>query len=271
MQRVWREQPALVEEVLATVAERGPIAASDIAKRPRRAGPWWDWSDHKRALEWLFWSGQVSSSRRRRFERLYDLTERVIPREALSSPTPPLEDAQRELVRIAARALGVATEPDLRDYFRLPTAESKARVAELVEAGELHPVEVEGWGRAQGYLWTKARVPRSANAHALIGPFDPLIWARPRIERIFGFSYRLEIYVPTPKRVHGYYVLPFLLGHQLVGRVDLKADRARSVLMVRAEHHEPGAPLETRDALGTELSAMASWLGLERVERVGRP
>ncbi|MEJ7876311.1 MAG: crosslink repair DNA glycosylase YcaQ family protein [Solirubrobacterales bacterium] len=267
MQRVWREQPALVGEVLAEVTRRGPIAASDIAERPRRAGPWWDWSDHKRALEWLFWSGQVSSARRRRFERLYDLTERVLPREVVEAPTPPFEDAQRELVRIAARALGVAAEPDLRNYFRLPTAESKARVAELVEAGELHPVSVEGWGKTQGYLWAKARIPRAVEAQALIGPFDPLIWARPRIRRIFGFAYRLEIYVPAPKRIHGYYVLPFLLGDRLVARVDLKADRARSVLMVRAEHHEPDAPPETRDALGAELSAMASWLGLEQVER----
>ena len=267
MQRVWREQPELVAQVLAEVTERGPVAASDIAERPRRSGPWWDWSDHKRALEWLFWSGQVSSARRRRFERLYDLTERVIPRDVLAAPTPTPEDAQRELLRIAARSLGIAAEADLRDYFRLPSDEAKPRIAELVEAGELHPVEVEGWGRTQGYLWKQARVPRAVDACALIGPFDPLIWARPRVERIFGFAYRLEIYVPAPKRVHGYYVLPFLLGDRLVARVDLKADRARGALVVKAEHHEAAAPPETAEALGAELSSMAGWLGLERVER----
>ena len=230
------------------------MAASDIAERPARAGPWWDWSDHKRALEWLFWSGQVSSARRRRFERLYDLTERVLPSEVVDAPTPSAEDAQRDLLRIAARGLGVAAEADLRDYFRLPAAEAKLRVAELVEAGELHPVEVEGWGRTPGYLWHEGEDPAQVEAQALIGPFDPLIWARPRVERIFGFSYRLEIYVPAPKRVHGYYVLPFLLGDRLVARVDLKADRARGVLMVRSEHHEPDAPPETAEALGAELS-----------------
>ena len=267
MQRVYREQPDLVTDVLAEVAERGPVAASDLAQRPRRAGPWWDWSDHKRALEWLFWSGQVSSARRRRFERLYDLTERVLPSKVVNAPTPSVEDAQRDLLRIAAHGLGVAAEADLRDYFRIPAAEAKVRVAELVEAGELHPVEVEGWGRTPGYMWHNAKIPRRIEAQALIGPFDPLIWARPRVERVFGFSYRIEIYVPAPKRVHGYYVLPFLLGDRLVARVDLKADRARSVLMVRSEHHEPEAPAETGEALGAELLLMAGWLGLERVER----
>ena len=267
MQRVQREQPELVAQVLEEVAERGPVSASELGERPRRAGPWWDWSDHKRALEWLFWSGQISSARRRRFERLYDLTERVLPPAVVAAPTPSIEDAQRELIRIAAGGLGVASEADLRDYFRLPAAEAKDRVAELVEAGELRPVEVEGWRRTAGYLWHRARIPRQVDARALVGPFDSLIWARPRVERIFGFSYRLEIYVPAPKRVHGYYVLPFLFGDRLVARVDLKADRARSCLHVRAEHHEPGAPAETASALGAELEAMAEWLGLERVER----
>lgn len=267
IQRIQRDQPELVAEVLAQVGDRGPVAASDLAERPGRAGPWWDWSDHKRALEWLFWSGQISSARRRRFERLYDLTERVLPHAVMAAPTPSVEEAQRELIRIAAHGLGVAAEADLRDYFRLPAAEAKVRVAELVEAGELQPVEVEGWGRTPGYLWHRAGIPRAFDARALIGPFDSLIWARPRVERIFGFSYRLEIYVPAPKRVHGYYVLPFLLGDRLVARVDLKADRAARVLRVHAEHHEPDAPSETGSALGEELSQLAGWLGLGRVER----
>ena len=264
MRRIADERPELVAEVLDQVRERGPIAASELTgERPRRSGPWWDWSDSKRALEWLFWSGQVSSARRRRFERLYDLPERVLPAAVLAAPTPEPADAQRELVRIAARSLGVAAERDLRDYFRLPAAEAKLRVAELVEAGELAPIEVEGWGRTRGYLQRSARIPRRIDATALIGPFDSLIWERSRVERIFGFSYRLEIYVPAPKRVHGYYVLPFLLGDRLVARVDLKADRAAGLLLVRGLHLEPGAPEGTRDALRAELELLAAWLGHE--------
>ena len=243
MVRIQRERPDLVSSVLAQVAERGPIAASELEeKRPRRSGPWWDWSDSKRAMEWLFWSGQVSCARRRRFERLYDLPERVLPAEVLATPTPPEDEAQRELLRIAARSLGVAAERDLRDYFRLSAAESKLRVPELVENGDLIPVEVEGWGRTQGYLATGARIPRTVEARALLGPFDSLLWERSRVERIFGFQFRLEIYVPKPKRVYGYYVLPFLYGDRLVARVDLKADRAAGVLRARAVHLEPDAP-----------------------------
>ena len=269
MQRVYREQPELVAEVLAEVADRGPVAASDIAERPRRAGPWWDWSDHKRALEWLFWSGQISSARRRRFERLYDLTERVLPREVSGAPTPPVEEAQRELVRIAARWAGRRRRGGPARLLS-PARRTRRRsgFAELVEARAsfTRSRSRAGAGRP-GYLWHGAKIPRSVEARALIGPFDSLIWARPRVERIFGFSYRLEIYVPAPKRVHGYYVLPFLLGDRLVARVDLKSDRKRGVLMVRSEHHEPGAPRETHAALGEELRLLAGWIGLERVER----
>jgi hypothetical protein len=266
MRRIQRERPELVDRVLADVRDQGPIAASEVAEEeaPARAGPWWDWSDVKRAFEWLFWSGQITSARRRGFERLYDLPERVLPREVIETPTPSLEDAQRELVRIASRALGVAAERDLRDYFRLPVAEARARVAELVEGGELWPVEVEGWS-VPGFVHPEARLPRSVDARALVGPFDSLIWERPRVERVFGFRYRIEIYVPKPKRVHGYYVLPFLLGDRLVARVDLKADRAAGVLRVQASHAEPDAPPETADALAAELASMAGWLGLDGV------
>jgi uncharacterized protein YcaQ len=266
MRRIRRERPQLVEELLAQVAERGPVAASELAEsEPRQSGPWWDWSDVKRALEWLFWSGQLSSARRRRFERLYDLPQRVLPAAVLAAPTPPVADAQRELVRIAARSLGVAAERDLRDYFRLPTAETRLRVAELVEAGELAPVAVAGWGRTRAYLAAGARIPRRIEARALVGPFDSLLWERSRVQRLFGFEYRLEIYVPKAKRRHGYYVLPFLLGDHLVARVDLKADRAGNLLLARAIHLEQGAPGETGEQLRTELEAMAAWLGLDRV------
>jgi uncharacterized protein len=267
MLRVQSERPELVAEVLDQVRERGPIAASELEHDgPRRTGPWWSWSDAKRAIEFLFWSGQVSSARRRRFERLYDLPERVLPPKVLAEPTPSVEDAQRELVRLASRSLGIAGERDLRDYFRLPTAETKLRIAELIESGELLPVEVEGWGRTQGYLATGARIPREVDAVALIGPFDSLLWERSRVERLFGFEYRLEIYVPAAKRVHGYYVLPFLLGDRLVARVDLKADRAGGTLLVQALHLEPDAPPEARDALRAELASMAEWLELETDE-----
>ncbi|HXV52536.1 MAG TPA: crosslink repair DNA glycosylase YcaQ family protein [Solirubrobacterales bacterium] len=264
MRKVASERPELVAEVLEQVRDRGPLAASELtAERPRRSGPWWDWSDSKRALEWLFWSGRVTAARRRRFERLYDLPERVLPAKVLAAPTPAPDEAQRELLRIAARSLGVAAERDLRDYFRLSAAEAKPRLAELVEAGDLVEVEVEGWGRTRGYLWPGARIPRRVEATALLGPFDSLIWERNRVERIFGFAFRLEIYVPAPKRRHGYYVLPFLLGDRLVARVDLKADRAAGVLRLNALHLEPGAPAETTEALEAELRRLAGWLGHE--------
>ncbi len=265
MKAVARDRPDLVERVLAEVGERGPVAASEVEEvGSRRGEPWWSWSDTKRAFEFLFWSGLITSARRRNFERLYDLPERVLPRAVVTTPTPKPEDAQRELVRIAARSLGVAAERDLRDYFRLPLADARARVAELVEAGELLPVAVEGWSTPV-YLWHETIVPRAVDAAALIGPFDSLIWERARVERLFGFRYRIEIYVPAPKRVHGYYVLPFLLGDRLVARVDLKADRAAGELRVRAAHGEPDAPPATAAALAKELRAMADWLGLERV------
>jgi uncharacterized protein YcaQ len=271
MRRVREQRPELVDRLLEEVRARGPLSAGDLAEeeRPRRAGPWWDWSDVKRALEWLFWSGQVTTARRRGFERLYDLPERVIPPAVLALPTPTEADAQRELVRVAARAMGVAAERDLRDYFRLPVAAARARVAELVEAGELWPVTVEGWEKP-GFLDPGARIPRRVDARALVGPFDSLVWERDRTERLFGFRYRIEIYVPAEKRVHGYYVLPFLLGEDLVARVDLKADRAAGALLVQAAHAESGAPPETAAALRAELELMAEWLGLSDVVIAGR-
>jgi uncharacterized protein YcaQ len=272
MQRVFREKPELVEQVFDLVAEQGPLRAGDtgIERAPRRAGAMWNWHDGKVALEYLFWSGRVTAARRVNFERLYDLPERVLPAEVIGTPTPAKEDAQRELVRIAARAYGVATEPDLRDYFRLPTADSKARVAELVDAGELLPVDVAGW-KAPTYLWPDARRPRRVTARALLSPFDSLIWFRERTERIFNFRYRIEIYTPAPRRVHGYYVLPFLLGEALVARVDLKSDRQAGVLRVQGAYLEDGAdPYDTARELAAELAITAQWLGLDGVQVAGR-
>jgi uncharacterized protein YcaQ len=267
MRRIGAERPGFVESILEAVRQRGPIGAGELAsdERPRRSGPWWDWNEAKVALEWLFWSGQVTSAGRRGFERLYDLPERVLPPHVLAFPTPEPADARRELLRIAARALGVATERDLRDYFRLAVAEAHTGVAELVELGELLPVSVAGW-KQQAYLHREARVPRRLPARALLAPFDPLIWERDRTERLFRMRYRVEIYVPAPLRVHGYYVLPFLLGDELVARVDLKADRRNGTLLVQAAHAEDGRlPREIAEQLGEELSALAGWLGLERV------
>jgi uncharacterized protein YcaQ len=241
-----------------------------VEERPKRKGPWWDWSDVKRAIEFLFWSGQVTSARRRGFERLYDVPERVLPTEVLATPTPSREEAQRELLKVASRSMGVATERDLRDYFRLPTAEAKARIAELVEDGALLPVTVEGW-RNHAYLDPAARFPRRVDACALLGPFDSLIWERDRVQRLFGFRYRIEIYVPAEQRVHGYYVLPFLLGDRLVARADLKADRQAGVLRVQAAHAEEHAPPETGERMRDRLEAMAGWLGLDNgIEITGR-
>ncbi len=270
--RIAREQPDLVARTLALVCERGPIRARDTGavRPPPRAGHMWNWHEGKVALEHLFFAGQVSAARRINFERLYDTIDRVLPAEILAQPTPDVADAQRELVRIAARALGVATEADLGDYFRLPRAASKARVAELADAGELIGVTVRGW-TGPAYLWPAARQPRRIHARALLTPFDSLIWFRERTERLFGFRYRIEIYTPAAKRVHGYYVLPFLLGEDLVARVDLKSDRQRSALLVQGAFAEPGVDRShVAGELAAELSLVTAWLGLRDLVVVGR-
>jgi uncharacterized protein len=260
-----KERRAFINSVLAEIRARGPLGVSELRQGGRGRGSWWGWSDGKVALEWLFWVGEITTVRRRNFERVYDLTERALPGAVLSMPTPTVADAHRELVRIAARALGVATERDLRDYFRLPAADAKARVAELVESGSLMPVTVEGWKQG-AFLDPSARLPRRVAARALLSPFDSLIWERQRTERLFGFRYRLEIYTPAHKRTHGYYVLPFLLCEDLVARVDLKADRTQGTLRVIAVHAEAGVNLRAvAEALAGELGSMARWLGLARV------
>jgi uncharacterized protein YcaQ len=272
VRRIAQERPHLLADVLALTREAGPIRAGEtgVPRNAPKAGQMWNWHDGKIALEYLFWSGQLTAARRVNFERLYDLPERVLPPDVFNAPTPAEADAQRELVRIAARAYGIATEPDLRDYFRLPPAASKARIAELVESGELLAVSVDGW-RSPAYRWPQAHRPRRVSARALLSPFDPLVWFRARTERIFGFRYRIEIYTPAAKRVYGYYVLPFLLGESLVARVDLKSDRQAGVLRVQAAHLELGAdPHDVAGELAEELALTAGWLGLEAVEVMGR-
>ena len=259
---------AEADAILARIAAEGPLAASDLEKG--RTG-WWEWSGAKRVLEWLFWSGRITTATRRgSFERVYDLPERVLPARILALPTPTEADAHRALLARSARALGIATARDLRDYFRLSPGDAAPRIAELVEEGLLLPVRVEGW-RDVAYLHRDAARPRSTQAQALLAPFDPLIWERARAERLFGLRYRIEIYTPERKRVHGYYVLPFLLGDRIAARVDLKADRKHGRLLVKAAHREDGAPDDTGEALVEELRLMAEWLGLGgvRVDRRG--
>ncbi|HEX8222978.1 MAG TPA: crosslink repair DNA glycosylase YcaQ family protein [Allosphingosinicella sp.] len=259
------ERRGEAEAILERIRSEGPLAASDFEEGRGKSG-WWEWGDTKRALEWLFWAGRITTATRRAsFERVYDLTERVIPAAILALPTPAPEDARRALVGHAAAALGIATETELRDYFRLKPEPARRAVAELVEAGELIPAEVEGW-RKPAWLHRGARRPRRIGGQALLAPFDPLVWERDRTERLFGFRYRIEIYRPAEKRTHGYYVLPFLLGEKLVARVDLKADRKGSRLLVQQTTFEPGAPAETGERLDAELDLMARWLGLEAVE-----
>jgi uncharacterized protein YcaQ len=267
MVRIQRERPDFVAGLLERVREEGPLKASQLAEqRPNRPGSMWNWHAGKAALEYLFFTGALTARERTAgFERVYDLTERVLPASVLATPAPDRDDAIRELVRTAARALGVATETDLRDYFRLSPVDARTAITELADAGELLPVEVAGWGKP-AWLDPDARRPRWIRARALLSPFDSLVWERPRVERIFGFRYRLEIYTPAAKRVHGYYVLPFLLGDQLVARVDLKADRQAGVLLVQAAHAEEGAELAlVSAALADELRLMADWLELDEV------
>lgn len=276
MMRIGKEQPDLVDAVLATVRERGPVAAGQAGPdnerrgRPKsERGAMWNWADVKIALEWLFFMGKVTTATRRGFERIYDVTERVIPDEVLTAPTPSPEDAQRELVRVAARAQGIATERQLREYFFMRAEQGKARVTELVDAGELVPVRVDGISQ-QMYLWPDAVKPAKVSARALLSPFDSLIWDRDRTSKLFGFHYRISIYTRADERTHGYYVMPFLLGEQLVARVDLRADDKQSALLALAAHSEPGVDKrEVAAGLADELQLMAGWLELDRVV-VGR-
>ncbi|MGE1154247.1 winged helix-turn-helix domain-containing protein [Pseudomonas kitaguniensis] len=266
MARFGREQQPTIQRVLQTVERQGALGAGSLSTREQRAGPWWDWSDEKHALEWLFAAGLVTVAGRRGFERLYDLPERVIPDGILQQPALNEAEAQRGLLLHSASALGVGTEKDLRDYFRLDPADSRNRLAELVEAGQLLACQVQGW-KQPAYCLPEPKVPRKVSASALLSPFDSLIWERSRTERLFDFRYRLEIYTPQHKRVYGYYVLPFLHNERLAARVDLRAERANGRLAVHAVHEEqPGLSEEGMQALALNLRQMAHWLGLEQVQ-----
>lgn len=265
-----RKDPGLLEATLARIERDGPVTASDLAKVTGHrggGGGWWSWGGAKHLLEWLFASGRLGTAGRRAgFERVYDLVERVLPRSALDAPVPPPDEARQALLLRSAAALGVATAADLSDYYRLHRPTARTLVEALAADGRLRRVRVEGWD-ADAFVVPDARTPsRPPRGQALLAPFDPLVWDRARTERLFRFRYRLEVYVPAARRVHGYYVLPFLLGDALVARVDLKADRAREALVVRATYFEPGAAADAvAPALADELFALAAWLGLPRV------
>ncbi|RRN62434.1 winged helix-turn-helix domain-containing protein [Caulobacter sp. 602-1] len=261
-----RSHADFLDQALAAVAERGPLAASELELGAKGEGGWWGWSEGKRAMECLFWTGRLTTATRRNsFERVYGLPEKVLPKAITETPTPSRAEACRELLKISARAMGVATERDLRDYFRLGVTDARDGVAALVGDGTLIPVAVKGWEQP-AYLWPQARRPRAVKTAALLSPFDNLIWFRERTERMFGVRVRLEIYTPAHKRTHGYYVLPFLQDEAITARVDLKADRKAGKLLVLAAHAEPDADDATAERLAGELALMASWLGLSGVE-----
>lgn len=261
-----RDRPDYVEAVYNEVRDRGPISAGELVDPGEKSGPWWGWRHGKRALEFLFWAGRVSARRRPNFERVYDLTERVLPKASLDAAVPDHDEAVKSLLTISARSCGLGTANDLADYYRIKLGVARQLLQELVEEGTLLNAQVEGW-REPGFLHPEATMPRRVNARALLSPFDSLVWERARTERVFNFHYRIEIYTPAEKRVFGYYVLPFLLGDELVARVDLKADRALSTLRVRGAFVEPGKePKAIAGPLAEELQLMAGWLGLEAIE-----
>ena len=280
MKSVHQDHADVVAAVLDEVTAHGPMTARQVEARlahdlPRGRDNWgWNWSVVKQALEHLFCAGEVTSAgRNTQFERRYAAPARVLPREVLEAPARSEAESFRELIAIAARAHGIGTEQDLRDYFRLAPKDARPAIAELVSDGTLLPVTVRGWNRP-AYVHREAKLPRRVHARALLSPFDSLVWQRDRTAALFGMDFRLEIYVPAPQRVHGYYVLPFLLGDTLVGRVDLKADRAANggegVLRVNAAHAEPDAPAQTAGELADELHDMARWLGLGTVQVADR-
>ena len=262
--RLFESRPGFVDEVLRRIDREGPIVAGDLKQRCGPKGSWWDWDDGKIALEYLLHRGQLAAVRRPNdFARVYDLADRVLPADVLAVPDVPEVEARKELLVRAARHHGVGTLEDLTDYHRQRNPPCRPLVPELVEDGRLVEVQVEGWDKP-AYMHPDAVIPRQVEATALLSPFDPVVWNRDRTERLFGFRYRIEIYVPKVKRQYGYYVLPILIGDRLAGRVDLKADRAEGVLRVLglfAEDHADRAAV--RAAIEPELEAMSTWLGLD--------
>ncbi len=273
--RLEQTRPGYVDEVLARIRDDGPIVAGDLQQRVGPKGTWWDWDEGKLALEYLFHQGRVAARRRPTdFARIYDLTERVLSAEVLARPAPPEREARKQLLLLAARSMGVATLADLADYFRMKVPTCRPLVHELVDDGALVAASVDGW-KQRAFVHPDAATPRAVTGRALLSPFDSLVWNRDRNLRLFDFHYRIEIYVPAAKRIYGYYVLPFMVDGRIVGRVDLKADRATRTLLVQAAHLEPGSsrwvsPDRVAAELSAELASMAAWLQLDEVSVVGR-
>jgi uncharacterized protein len=266
MNQFGRDEKTYLGTILSFIQSNGPVRASDIPEGGKSAGGWWGWSKGKLALETLFDQGLLTTATRQGFERIYDVPERVIPSAIHDLPTPSEAGALQELIKRSATALGIGTEKDLIDYFRLPAPEARLAIAACLEAGQLKAVDVEGWSK-KAYLSASAELPRKAGGRALLTPFDPLVWNRDRAERMFNFHYRIELYTPQHKRKFGYYVLPFLHGEKLAGRVCLKADRATSTLLVNTSHVEAGCNAdETGESLAAELQLMAQWLGLDHIK-----
>ena len=266
----YAENKSFVEKIYRGVVKDGPTSARNLSVRKTPKGTWWDWDESKIALEYLFWTGRLMSRERGSdFARIYDTPERVLPASVLALPTPTEHDARSALLLRAAASMGVATVLDLADYFRQKPAVVRPLISELVEAGDLREVEVEGW-KEPAYLSRGAKLPSQISAVALLSPFDSLVWCRPRNERLFNFHYRIEIYTPQPKRKFGYYVLPLMINGEIVGRVDLKADRAVKILRVNGAFVEPAfssgdSRTSTACYLARELLEMAQWLDLDRV------
>ncbi len=266
VQQLMDEHPGYIEQVYAEVHEQGPLSVGDLEDGGGRTGPWWGHGKGKIALEWLFRSGRIGCSHRHNFTRYYDIAERIIPDDVLNAPVIEREEAHKHLLLMAARSHGVGTASDLADYYRIRVPAARPLLAELVEDGRLELVRVEGW-KQPAYLHPGIRLPRHIAAGALLTPFDPVIWERSRAERLFGFQYRIEIYVPEPQRQFGYYVYPLLMGDALVARVDLKSDRGSGRLLVKGAFLEAGQdPERVADALAIELRQMALWLAMEDVE-----
>ena len=267
LQRFAKSKSQFVQEVRDRVFNDGPLVASDVKTRTGPKGSWWDWDDGKAALEYLFWTGEITAQRRPNdFARMYFAPQHVLPKEVLKAKTPTEFEARSELLLLAAKSLGIATASDLLDYHRQKPGPAKPVLAELVEQGNLEQVRVEGW-RDVAYILPSVSTPRSMNTRALVSPFDSLVWCRPRIERLWDFNYRIEIYTPEHKRVYGYYVLPFVLGDRIVARVDLKADRQGGALLVHGAYSEPEIDFKhVVSELADELKLMALWLGLDAVK-----
>ena len=267
----YDDNKVFVKRMLKHVETNGAVTARELSTRTKKKGTWWDWDESKTALEYLFLTGQLMSrGRGTDFARIYDTPERVLPKKVLNAPTPTEHDARKQLLARSAIAQGVATASDLADYYRQKPVAVRPLIAELLEEGELRAVSVDGWTE-KAFVHRSAKLPKKLHATALLSPFDSLVWCRPRNERLFNFHYRIEIYTPKEKRKFGYYVLPFMMNGQMVGRVDLKADRANSKLLVQSVHTEKGVKRASiNDALNAELGLLANWLDLEHVKHLGR-